>query len=344
MKRKSGQRRKKLRLLAISIITVLLLCGSVRVDPNRSIGNKVYVITNSGVQAQESPAPETQTEDAEPAENANDAKPAAENPEGAGLEYALGAAPYASMLSISGPRLKYANVSVDGDLACTAPVFGDTVCMTLTDYGRIMGVLANNDSFGGVSVKTVLDGAVLEIGDRCIRLEKPLITVGAKTYYPLAFLCEQTGLSLKYTDGNKNVNIIKEGNVCKLKTGSAVYKEADLYWLSRIVYAEAGAESLDGMIAVGNVILNRVESDLFPNSIIDVIFDKKHAVQFTPTMTGGINNTPSELAVMAAKLALEGVNISGDSLYFVNPTIGLSDWFRRTRTFVVRVGNHDFYS
>ena len=110
------------------------------------------------------------------------------------------------------------------------------------------------------------------------------------------------------------------------------------------MYAEAGAESLDGMIAVGNVILNRVESDLFPNSIIDVIFDKKHAVQFTPTMTGGINNTPSELAVMAAKLALEGVNISGDSLYFVNPTIGLSDWFRRTRTFVVRVGNHDFYS
>ena len=91
-----------------------------------------------------------------------------------------------------------------------------------------------------------------------------------------------------------------------------------MYWLSRIICAEAGGESLAGQVAVGNVVLNRVDSDEFPNTIHEVIFDRKHAVQFEPVSNGTVYNEPTETSVQAAKLALQGVNTAGKSLYFFN--------------------------
>lgn len=117
----------------------------------------------------------------------------------------------------------------------------------------------------------------------------------------------------------------------------------ELFWLSRIIYAEAGGESDAGQIAVGNVILNRVASDAFPNTIYDVIFDKKDAVQFEPVSNGTVYNLPSAAAVRAAKAALRGENTAGDSLFFFNPNLSSGSWIVQNRTFFTAIGSHHFY-
>jgi N-acetylmuramoyl-L-alanine amidase len=117
------------------------------------------------------------------------------------------------------------------------------------------------------------------------------------------------------------------------------YDEDDLYWLSHIIYAEAGGESYDGMVAVGNVVLNRVASSSFPNTIKGVIFQTS---QFTPAESGSIYKEPSSAAISAAKDALNGVNVVGNSTYFNRA--GSSSWASNNKTFVTRIGNHDFYA
>ncbi|MBR6748323.1 MAG: cell wall hydrolase [Clostridia bacterium] len=121
------------------------------------------------------------------------------------------------------------------------------------------------------------------------------------------------------------------------------YTESELYWLARIIYAEAGGESMEGMIAVGNTILNRVESELYPDTIYGVIFDRKYTVQYEPVLNGTIYNTPSADAYEAARRCLEGENVVGDCLFFLNPRKATNFWIVYNRSFYRSIGNHDFY-
>lgn len=135
------------------------------------------------------------------------------------------------------------------------------------------------------------------------------------------------------------------GNHVSLTSGGAADKWSgeNLYWLSRIICAEAGGESLAGQVAVGNVVLNRVDSDEFPNTIHEVIFDRKHAVQFEPVSNGTVYNEPTETSVQAAKLALQGVNTAGKSLYFFNPSLSQGTWIADNRAYYTTIGCHQFY-
>ena len=131
---------------------------------------------------------------------------------------------------------------------------------------------------------------------------------------------------------------VKEEPVEETKAPAKNYTDEDVYWLSHIIYAEAGGESYKGQIAVGNVVLNRVKSSKFPNTIYGVIFQKS---QFTPASSGSIYRTPSQSCINAAIAALEGENVVGGALYF--NTVGLNSWAARNATFVTRIGNHNFY-
>lgn len=122
------------------------------------------------------------------------------------------------------------------------------------------------------------------------------------------------------------------------------YDEESLYWLSRIIEAEAGCESFEGKLAVGNVVLNRVNSSMFPNTVYGVIFDFSCGVQFTPAANGTVYNTPSADSVEAAKQCLDGKNVVGNALFFMNGAIAQSAWISNNRTYIMTIGNHQFYA
>lgn len=130
-------------------------------------------------------------------------------------------------------------------------------------------------------------------------------------------------------------------------SGGANYYELNydaelLYWLPQIINAEAKFESLAGQIGVGNVVMNRLRSPDFPDTIFEVIYDTEHTVQFEPISTGGIFQEPTEQATIAAYLCLEGYSTVGGSLYFVNPEFG-SGWFDSSLELVETIGHHNFY-
>lgn len=126
-------------------------------------------------------------------------------------------------------------------------------------------------------------------------------------------------------------------------TSNSTYDADAVYWLSRIIEAEASGEPYKGKVAVGEVILNRVKSDEFPNTIWKVIFDDTYAIQFEPVANGTIYNTPSEESIKAAKEALNGANYAKGSLYFLNPKTASSNWITKNRKYCMTIANHDFY-
>ncbi len=128
-----------------------------------------------------------------------------------------------------------------------------------------------------------------------------------------------------------------------IRPAGGYYDQNDLYWLSRIISAESRGEPLLGQIAVGNVVLNRVASAEFPNTIYSVIFDSRWGGQFEPVRNGTVYQSPAESSVLAAKLCLEGADAVGESLYFLAPALTEQHWTMENRTYVTTIGTHWFY-
>lgn len=113
---------------------------------------------------------------------------------------------------------------------------------------------------------------------------------------------------------------------------------ADHRLLSKLVYAEARGETYKGKVAVAAVVLNRVSSASFPNTISGVIYQSG---AFTCVNNGSINNTPDSECIRAAREALNGWDPTGGCLYYYNPRTAVDDWIR-TRTIKTVIGNHSF--
>ena len=113
----------------------------------------------------------------------------------------------------------------------------------------------------------------------------------------------------------------------------------DKLLLGRLVYAESRGESLAGQIAVAAVVLNRVASPLFPDTIREVIYQPR---QFTPVETNRLPDVPNGLGVEAARRALAGQDPSGGALFFYNPRISAYPEYWETRTIIKQIGNHNF--
>lgn len=169
-----------------------------------------------------------------------------------------------------------------------------------------------------------------------------VIDINGEIYVPIRPLTKALNSKIEWSDTDNEYKVYS-GDTRLLRTASQVYKDDEIYWLSRIINAEAGGESIQGKLAVGNVILNRVRSSAFPNTIYSVIFDKKYGVQFAPTANGAIYKTPSEESIIVAKMCIEGYSLSTDILYFFNPKISPTNWISQNRKFAFSVGNHNFY-
>ncbi len=185
-------------------------------------------------------------------------------------------------------------------------------------------------------------GDYMVANGRYLWCDEGIFTDNGVLYVPLRRLAEAFGFDVRW-DGEENAAHLtrKKGAIA---SAEAYYSEEDVYWLSRIIHAEAQGEPFLGKLAVGNVVMNRVMDEQFPDDLYSVIFDHKNGVQFTPTVNGQIENTPGEDSVIAAKLCLDGYRQWDDILYFLNPTIATSLWVPQNCTFVISIGGHDFYA
>ena len=116
------------------------------------------------------------------------------------------------------------------------------------------------------------------------------------------------------------------------------YSSSDVYLLAKCVHAEARGEPYVGQVAVAAVILNRVKSPEFPNTISGVIYQPW---AFTAVNDGQINLEPNESAYSAAKDAMNGWDPSYGCLYYYNPETAISKWIWSRQT-VVTIGKHVF--
>lgn len=119
--------------------------------------------------------------------------------------------------------------------------------------------------------------------------------------------------------------------------------------LLRIVEAEAGGEDQNGKLLVANVVLNRVNSDVFPDTVWDVVMQREQGIaQFSPTVDGRFQNVRvSDDTVAAVERALYGEDISQGALYFCAREKADSDklkWFDRKLTKLFSYGHHEFFS
>lgn len=169
-----------------------------------------------------------------------------------------------------------------------------------------------------------------------------ILNLNGTLYVPIRPLTRAFNASLTWNAATRATEVLSP--VGTPAVAYASYNADDVYWLSRIISAESKGEPFKGQIAVGNVVLNRVDSKMYPNSIYGVIFDRKYGTQFSPVSSGTIYQKPTASAIAAAKICLEGYTLSDEILFFYNPKIATTNWIDRARTYEFTIGSHKFYS
>ncbi|WP_010095943.1 spore cortex-lytic enzyme [Ornithinibacillus scapharcae] len=116
------------------------------------------------------------------------------------------------------------------------------------------------------------------------------------------------------------------------------FSQNDINLMANAVYGEARGEPYEGQVAVAAVILNRVESPTFPNTVAGVIFEPR---AFTAVADGQIWLTPNDKAREAVLDAINGWDPTGEAIYYFNPDTATSSWIWG-RPQIKRIGKHIF--
>lgn len=161
---------------------------------------------------------------------------------------------------------------------------------------------------------------------------------GEKTRDAVILFQKRNGLTVDGRVGKATAAALGVTLTSSTSSSSSTIVSADQKLLAKLVYAEARGESYKGQVAVAAVVLNRVSSSSFPNTISGVIYQTG---AFTCVSNGSINNTPNDTAVRAALDAMNGWDPTNGCLYYYNPGKTSDSWIR-TRTVVTVIGNHYF--
>ncbi len=164
--------------------------------------------------------------------------------------------------------------------------------------------------------------------DRYLYAPEGILWEADGVYVPAEALAKCFGATVSQDEDTGYLHIDAE-EIVPLTPGAEFYNEDDLYWLSHVIYAESGTETLEGQIAVGNVVINRISSSLFvdQDSIKEVVFAPG---QFQVVDNRSIYLEPDAEAIVAAKIALEGYEIIPGALFFAQFSLGSAyitlDW------------------
>ena len=230
------------------------------------------------------------------------------------------------------------------------PLIDSVTYVPLRAYSEIMGAQSVEWNAKTRTATVKKDGITIKVTDgtsfvdaegRIFFCPTTIRNIGDRLYVPIRALSSALSLDVEWDADTRSVLVSESQSA--FVSGDKFYNSDDLYWLARIINAEAEGEPFLGKIAVGNVVINRKNSPSYPNSIYGVIFDRKYGTQFSPVSIGTIYKTPSAESVLAAKICLEGYSLSEDILFFVNPRYATSNWIERTRPYVFTIGGHKFY-
>lgn len=163
---------------------------------------------------------------------------------------------------------------------------------------------------------------------------------GSATKKAVKYFQSKNGLTADGIVGNKTLaalGISLNGSSQTSSSGTS-YSNTDVTLLARLIYGEARGENFTGQVAVGAVVMNRVKSSSFPNTISGVIYQP---YAFTAVADGQINLSPDATAIRAAKQAMNGYDPTYGAIYYYNPAIATSTWIFSRKT-TITIGNHVF--
>ena len=159
---------------------------------------------------------------------------------------------------------------------------------------------------------------------------------GSQTLSAVKWFQSKNGLSVDGIAGSKTLAAM--GIYSSNTTNTTTNSSSDLGLLSRLVYAESRGEPYTGQVAVASVVLNRVKSSSFPNSVAGVIYQSG---AFSVVSDGQINLSPNATAKKAAQDAINGWDPTYGAIYYFNPNTATSSWIW-SRPLTVVIGNHRF--
>ncbi len=161
---------------------------------------------------------------------------------------------------------------------------------------------------------------------------------GAKTKEAVRYFQRKNGLAVDGIAGPKTLAKMGISSSGSSSSASSSYSNQDVELLARLIYGEARGESYVGQVAVGAVVMNRIRSSSFPNTMSGVIYQR---YAFTAVDDGQINLTPNATARKAAKDAMNGWDPTYGAIYYYNPVTATSTWIFSRQT-TVTIGNHVF--
>ena len=314
---------RKLCSLLISSFAVLLLMGAGVEEDSAAL------VDESGSEAVQTAAAQVETEE--------QAEPVA----------AVSGESVLSQVEEVDPTLTVNGQPVPADVAKTYR--GDTTYVALVPMSECLDSTIQSKWDAGTRTATVHNDKLvltakagdlyLTVNGRYLYTPEGIQIENGKIMVPLSALVKAFDGSLTW-NGTTGMTAVTRGSGAA-KSGDQYYNADDLFWLSRVIYTESGNQPLEGKMAVGNVVMNRVKHPSFPGTIEGVLAQKN---QFTTYWSGHIaRSTPNAESVIAAKLVLDGgvVEEVKNALYFDSAA---NSWASRNRTCVAVIGGHRFYA
>ena len=207
---------------------------------------------------------------------------------------------------------------------------------------------------GGLAIAKERSSSTVEVlskigsrGDEVRRIQQKLKTLGffegavdgiygVKTQSAVKRFQKSVGITADGIAGSKTLLYLGLGD--STSPGSGGYSSSDVYLLAKVIAAEARGESYTGQVAVGAVVLNRVDSASFPDTVSGVVYQKG---AFSAVTDSNWSVSPTADSRKAAQDAINGWDPTGGALYYYNPAKTSNQWIR-TRPVITTIGKHVF--